>query len=95
MEFEYIVLDESQYIKNKDSKVFKAINQFQANNKVSLSGTPIENSLSDLWSQMEFINPGMLGSFPFFKDHFKTPIEKHQNQERIEELKLLICLLII
>lgn len=89
-QFNYIITDESQQIKNKESKIFKAINEIQATHKISLSGTPIENSLSDLWSQMEFINPGMLGSFPFFKDHFKTPIEKHQNQERIEELKLLI-----
>lgn len=89
-QFNYVITDESQQIKNKESKIFKAINEIQATHKISLSGTPIENSLSDLWSQMEFINPGMLGSFPFFKDHFKTPIEKHQNQERIEELKLLI-----
>ncbi|MBW1294384.1 DEAD/DEAH box helicase [Aquimarina litoralis] len=88
--FNYIITDESQQIKNKESKIFKAINEIQATHKISLSGTPIENSLSDLWSQMEFINPGMLGSFPFFKDHFKIPIEKHQNKERIEELKLLI-----
>ncbi|WP_091407725.1 DEAD/DEAH box helicase [Aquimarina amphilecti] len=88
--FTYLITDESQQIKNKESKIFKAINDINAEHKISLSGTPIENSLSDLWSQMEFINPGMLGSFPFFKDHFKIPIEKHQNSERIEELKTLI-----
>ncbi|MHA7056157.1 DEAD/DEAH box helicase [Aquimarina sp. M1] len=88
--FTYIVTDESQQIKNKESKIFKAINQINATHKISLSGTPIENSLSDLWSQMEFINPGMLGSYSFFKDHFKIPIEKHQNSARIEELKILI-----
>ncbi|WP_299214793.1 DEAD/DEAH box helicase [uncultured Aquimarina sp.] len=89
-EFTYLITDESQQIKNKESKIFKAINDINAKHKISLSGTPIENSLSDLWSQMEFINPGMLGSYPFFKDHFKTPIEKHQNEERIKELKALI-----
>jgi len=88
--FNYLVLDESQQIKNKDSKLFNAINKINSTHKISLSGTPIENSLSDLWSQMQFINPGILGSFSFFKEHFKTPIEKHQNQERIEELKTLI-----
>ncbi len=88
--FSYLITDESQQIKNKESKIFKAINSIDANHKISLSGTPIENSLSDLWSQMEFINPGMLGGFTFFKEHFKIPIEKHQNQERIEELKSLI-----
>ncbi|MCB0595148.1 MAG: SNF2 helicase associated domain-containing protein, partial [Phaeodactylibacter sp.] len=56
LEYEYIILDESQQIKNKDSKVFKAINELEARHKISLSGTPIENSLSDLWAQMQFIN---------------------------------------
>ncbi|MFD2564199.1 DEAD/DEAH box helicase [Aquimarina rubra] len=88
--FTYLVTDESQQIKNKESKIFKAINKINAIHKISLSGTPIENSLSDLWSQMEFINPGILGSYPFFKDHFKIPIEKHQNEDRIKELKTLI-----
>ncbi|WP_299255853.1 DEAD/DEAH box helicase [uncultured Aquimarina sp.] len=90
IEFTYLITDESQQIKNKESKIFKAINNINAKHKISLSGTPIENSLSDLWSQMEFINTGMLGSYPFFKDHFKTPIEKHQNEERIKELKGLV-----
>jgi len=89
--FSYLVLDESQQIKNKESKIFKAINDISANHKISLSGTPIENSLSDLWSQMQFINPGMLGGYSFFKDHFKIPIEKHQDQEKIKELKELIA----
>ncbi|WP_378182208.1 DEAD/DEAH box helicase [Aquimarina sp. SS2-1] len=88
--FTYLITDESQQIKNKESKIFKAINEINTSNKISLSGTPIENSLSDLWSQMEFINPGMLGSYPFFKDHFKIPIEKYQNEDRISELKTLI-----
>lgn len=88
--FNYLIIDESQQIKNKESKIFQVINQIQAHHKISLSGTPIENSLSDLWSQMQFINPGILGSFPFFKDHFKIPIEKHQDQEKIAELKSLI-----
>ncbi len=88
--FTYLITDESQQIKNKESKIFQAINTINTAHKISLSGTPIENSLSDLWSQMEFINPGMLGSYSFFKDHFKTPIEKHQDTERIQELKTLI-----
>jgi len=76
IEHEYIVLDESQQIKNRESKIFKAINRLQANHKISLSGTPIENSLSDIWSQMQFINPDLLGNFSFFKKEFITPIEK-------------------
>ncbi len=88
--FTYLITDESQQIKNKESNIFKAINKIQATHKVSLSGTPIENSLSDLWSQMECINPGMLGNYTFFKEYFKLPIEKHQDQQRIKELKTLI-----
>ena len=88
--FHYLIIDESQQIKNKDSKIFQAINEVPVIHKISLSGTPIENSLADLWSQMQFINPGILGSFSFFKDHFMIPIEKHQDESKIEELKSLI-----
>lgn len=89
-EFRYIILDESQQIKNKESKIFKAINEINAVYKISLSGTPIENSLSDLWSQMQFINPNILGSFSFFKEHYLIPIQKDQNEEVLTELKQLI-----
>lgn len=90
LQFNYLVIDESQQIKNKESKIFKSINTITAAHKISLSGTPIENSLSDLWSQMEFINSGMLGSFHFFKEKYLIPIEKHQDEQRVNELKTLI-----
>ncbi len=90
IEFEYIILDESQQIKNRESKIFGAVNDLDAKHKVSLSGTPIENSLSDLWSQMQFINPELLGSFPFFKKEFLKPIEKMQNEEKKNRLRRLI-----
>ena len=89
-EFNYLIIDESQQIKNKDSKIFKAINSINAQNKISLSGTPIENSLNDLWSQMQFINPDILGDFKFFTNYFKIPIEKNQNQDRIIELRNIV-----
>ena len=88
--FHFIIIDESQQIKNRNSKIYKAINAVQAPHKVSLSGTPIENSLSDLWSQMQFINPNLLGSYPFFDQHFKKPIEKNEDEEKVKALKLLI-----
>ncbi len=88
--FYYIVLDESHYIKNKDSKSFKVINSLNAHYKISLTGTPIENSLADLWSQMEFINPSILGGFEFFKKNYQNPMEKEQNDEALQELKTLI-----
>ncbi|MEK7256276.1 MAG: SNF2-related protein, partial [Bacteroidota bacterium] len=87
IEWEYVVLDESQYIKNPESQAFKAIGELTARHKVSLSGTPIENSLRDLWAQMQFLNPGMLGSLPFFKKHFIQPIEKQGDETKKEELR--------
>lgn len=90
MDFRYLILDESHYIKNKNSKIFEAINQVQTQNKISLSGTPIENSLDDLWSQMQFINPDLLGSYAFFANYFKLPIQKNQDPKAISELKKLV-----
>jgi len=88
--YEYIVLDESQYIKNRESKVFKAVNELRAQHKISLSGTPIENSLSDLWSQMQFINPDLLGSYSFFRREFIQPIEKLQDEGKKARLRKLV-----
>ncbi len=89
-DFQFLIVDESQYIKNKNAKIFKTIHQFSAQHKVSLSGTPIENSLADLWSQMQFINPNLLGSYAFFTDYFKNPIEKKHEEAKTEELKTLV-----
>lgn len=88
--WEYVILDESQMIKNKESKMFKSINELKCEYKISLSGTPIENSLSDLWSQMEFINPKMLGEFSFFKKHYLTPIERHRDEDALTQLARLV-----
>lgn len=90
MDWEYIVLDESQYIKNKSSDTFKAVNRLNAAHKISLSGTPIENSLADLWAQMEFINPGLLGNFSTFDQHFIKPIERGQDEAQKERLRDLV-----
>ncbi|MFK7115563.1 SNF2-related protein [Flavobacterium oreochromis] len=88
--FHYLIVDESQQIKNRNSKIFKVLTSLQAEHKVSLSGTPIENSLADLWSQMQFINPSILGEFPFFDQYFKKPIEKYKDESKINELKNII-----
>jgi non-specific serine/threonine protein kinase len=76
MPWHAIVLDESQQIKNRDSEVSKVVRALKAQFKISLSGTPIENSLADLWTQMEFINPDTFGSFREFKEAYILPIEK-------------------
>lgn len=88
--FHYLILDESQVIKNPDSKIYKTITQLQAKHRLVLTGTPIENSLTDLWSQMNFVNRGLLGNFSFFKNEFVTPIERNQDQEKSEKLQSLI-----
>ncbi|VXB11913.1 Serine/threonine protein kinase [Flavobacterium sp. 9AF] len=90
LSFHFLIIDESQQIKNRNSKIYKAINTINASHKISLSGTPIENSLSDLWSQMQFINPNLLNSFTFFDAHFKKAIEKQHDEQKIKELKSLI-----
>ena len=90
LEFRYIILDESQRIKNKNSKTFKAINALKAEHRIALSGTPIENALSDLWAQMQFINPNQLGSYPFFYKHYEVEISKKKNLQALEELKTLV-----
>ncbi len=88
--WEYVILDESQYIKNPQSAVFKALGSLNARHRISLSGTPIENSLSDLWAQMQFLNPGMLGTFPYFRKHFILPIEKKGDEQKKAALRTLV-----
>lgn len=80
-DWQFIVLDESQQIKNRESGISRVVRGLQGRHKISLSGTPIENSLADLWTQMEFINPDTLGSYQSFREQFQLPIEK-QNDER-------------
>lgn len=90
LKFFYLILDESQYVKNPLSKTYKAVMKLQGEHRLALTGTPIENSLSDLWAQMNFLNKGMLGNLAFFKRFFITPIEKHNKHEEQEKLQVLI-----
>ena len=88
--FFYLVLDESQNIKNSESKSYQALMSLHSAHRLSLTGTPIENSLSDLWSQMNFLNPGQLGSFKFFKENYIIPVEKDQDPAAVNSLHRLI-----
>ena len=88
--FHYVILDESQAIKNPVSQTSKAVNSLLAKHKIVLTGTPVENSITDLWSQMNFINPGLLGSFSYFQKNYVIPIEKEFNKEKEAKLKKLI-----
>ncbi|MBC7747153.1 MAG: DEAD/DEAH box helicase family protein, partial [Methylotenera sp.] len=90
MYFHYIILDESQNIKNPSSKSFKAVKQLKSKYKLILSGTPVENTVNDLWTQMSFINPGLLGTQNFFLTDFVQPIEKKKDEEKALKLQILI-----
>lgn len=88
--FHYIILDESQAIKNPSSNIARAVKELQAKYRLILTGTPIENSTMDLWSQMSFINPGLLGTQKFFKDDFLTAIEKKNDADKKKKLYAII-----
>ncbi|SKB27338.1 Superfamily II DNA or RNA helicase, SNF2 family [Parapedobacter luteus] len=88
--FNYIILDESQIIKNPTSKSFKAVKSLKSKHRLVLSGTPVENSVADLWSQMAFLNPGLLGSYHYFQQEFVQPIEKKKDEEKARRLQAII-----
>ncbi|MBS1602219.1 MAG: DEAD/DEAH box helicase [Bacteroidetes bacterium] len=88
--FGYLILDESQAIKNPASQVRKAIQQLQARNRLALSGTPVQNNTFDLYAQMDFLNPGMLGSPEFFRTEFATPIDRSGDKEAALRLRRLV-----
>lgn len=88
--FNYVILDESQAIKNPLSKRYKAACLLQGKNKLTLTGTPIENNTFDLFAQMSFVNPGFLGTQKSFKDHYSSPIDKEKDPGRANELRKII-----
>ena len=89
-EWNCIVLDEAQAIKNRSAKRTKAAYQLNGKFKVVTTGTPIENHLSELWSLFQFINPGLLGSLNSFADRFIIPVERDKNKDKSQRLKKLI-----
>ena len=88
--FDYIILDESQAIKNPSSKVTKAASLLNGKNRVCMSGTPLQNNTFDIFAQMNFLNPGLLGSMEFFRNEFATPIDKFGEQEQKDHLRKLL-----
>ncbi|WP_158799942.1 DEAD/DEAH box helicase [Pedobacter sp. L105] len=85
--FNYIFLDESQTIKNPESLRYHAARLLQSRNKITITGTPIENNTFDLYGQLSFACPGLLGSKQFFRDHYSTPIDKFKDNRRAIALK--------
>ncbi len=85
-----ICLDEAQNIKNAQTKQSSAVRSFPARHRIALTGTPIENRLSELWSIYDFMNPGFLGSPRSFNEQFAAPIEKERDEQRTAELQRLV-----
>ena len=88
--FRYIIADEAQYIKNNLTKNAKAIKEIRAVSRFALTGTPIENSLSELWSIFDFIMPGYLFSYNKFKNSYEVPIIKEGDTQSMNKLKMMI-----
>ncbi len=88
--FNYVILDESQVIKNPSSNIAKAVMQLQSRFRLTLTGTPLENTTLDLWSQMTFLNPGLLGAQTFFKNEYQIPIEKKADEVKMKKLNSVI-----
>ncbi|MDB5013291.1 MAG: helicase, partial [Daejeonella sp.] len=88
--FHYVILDESQAIKNPTAKLTKAVQLIKAKNKLLLSGTPVQNNTFDLYAQFNFLNPGMLGTMEFFKQQFANPIDKEGDPVASGQLQKLI-----
>lgn len=90
-EFGVVVLDEAQIFKNRLSQLYRHISQLQADFRISLTGTPIENSLSDLWTQMDVLNPGLLGDYNSFLHEFERPILNNIADIRRQTLQRLVA----
>jgi non-specific serine/threonine protein kinase len=88
--FHYVVLDESQAIKNPVSQSAKACRLLQSDHRLVMTGTPVENSTFELWSQFAFLNPGLLGNLEYFKSEIGGPIERDGNAETAQFLRKMV-----
>lgn len=88
--FRYVIADEAQYLKNNNTQNAKAIKKVKSETRFALTGTPIENSLAELWSIFDFIMPGYLFTYKKFKTLYETPIIKDNDQDTMSKLKMLI-----
>jgi SNF2 family DNA or RNA helicase len=89
-EWQFVILDEAQAIKNSATKRWKYATQLKSRCRVALTGTPIENHLGELWSIFHFLNPGLLGTQPYFQQKFSGPIERYQDPTAKTALKTLV-----
>lgn len=89
VEWRRVVLDEAQAVKNYLSRSAKAVRRLRADHRVALTGTPVENRLAELWSIMDFLNPGMLGSAELFRTRYAIPVERHGLEEPARVLRTI------
>jgi SNF2 family DNA or RNA helicase len=90
VEWDTLVLDEAQFVKNAETKQARAVRSFRARFRVALTGTPVENRLSDLWSIFECVNPGYLGPAAAFREAWAVPIERYGDEGRARGLRRLV-----
>ena len=83
-----MAIDEAQYIKNHTTKVAKAVKRLRAEHRFALTGTPIENRLSELWSIFDFLMPGLLGSYARFRERYEQPILAPGPEQSVMAAKL-------
>ncbi|BAZ28470.1 SNF2 helicase homolog [Cylindrospermum sp. NIES-4074] len=88
--WQIIVLDEAQNVKNPDAKQSQAVRQLETTFRIALTGTPVENRLQELWSILDFLNPGYLGNRQFFQRRFAMPIEKYGDVASLNQLRSLV-----
>ncbi len=90
IEWGMVALDEAQNIKNSASATARAARSLRASQRFALTGTPVENRLAELWSILEFANPGLLGPLEIFRRNFAVPIERYNNEQVAERLRRLV-----
>lgn len=88
--FRFVIADEAQYLKNSNTQNAKSIKKIKADTRYALTGTPMENSLAELWSIFDFIMPGYLFSYRKFKNTYEMPIIKGEDENAMQKLKMLI-----
>ena len=93
--FGYQVLDEAQYIKNHTTAAAKSVKLIHAKHRFALTGTPIENRLSELWSIFDYLMPGLLYGYETFKKEFETPIVKHSDENATKKLRRMTSVFIL
>ena len=94
-EYSVLVLDEAQAIKNARSQSAKIVREIRARQRIAMTGTPLENHLGELWAQFDAVEPGLLGNEKHFTRFFRTPIEKHGDDERRQRLQRRIAPLLL